>query len=213
MNLPAPPPILLTAFEPFHGATINASREVGERIAAGDSRVTFVVLPVIRGEAEDAALRALRAMADDDNRPGFMISLGEAPCAEVRLEKVAINWDDFRIPDNAGNQPRDEAINAGGPDAHFVTLPVARLAAALCGRTPVPVVVSLSAGSFLCNHLAYCALDALAADSLCPYGFVHVPAVRPGDPTDGRPDLDAITITVRQILDAAAAHGLPGSDP
>jgi pyrrolidone-carboxylate peptidase len=60
-----------------------------------------VVLPVIRGEAEDAALRALRAMADDDNRPGFMISLGEAPCAEVRLEKVAINWDDFRIPDNA----------------------------------------------------------------------------------------------------------------
>lgn len=188
------PPILLTAFEPFGGAAMNASLEAARLLAATDTRIALVALPVARGEAEQIALRALA-----DTRPVLFVSLGEAKRPSVTLEKAALNWDDFRIPDNAGNQPRDEAIVPDGPAAYFATLPAASIAAALQGKTPLPVTVSLSAGSFLCNHVAYCVSHALARDPLCPYGFVHVPAVRPGDQTT----VEEIAETLRAVLAAA----------
>jgi pyroglutamyl-peptidase len=79
---------------------------------------------VVRGEAERIALAALQHLLDGGTPPALMLSLGEAKQGEVSLEKVAINWDHFRIPDNAGNQPRDEPIVSGGPDAYFATLPL-----------------------------------------------------------------------------------------
>ena len=204
------PPVLLAAFKPFGGDNVNTSQQVAERLAQGDPAIRMVVLPVVRGAAEDAALAALRALAEAGTPPRLIVALGEARSArEVRLEKVAINWDDFRIADNAGNQPRDEPIRPGGPAAYFATLPVAPIAARLNGATPVPVVVSLSAGSFLCNHVAYAVSDALATGELpksvcrASFGFVHVPTVRPGDGPDVR-SLEAITVTVRAVLDAAS---------
>ena len=37
----------------------------------------------------------------------------------ITPERVAINCDDFRIPDNKGNQPIDEMIVAGRPGSLF----------------------------------------------------------------------------------------------
>ena len=68
----------------------------------------------------------------------------------MRLEKVAINYDDFRIPDNAGNQPRDATICLGGLPAYFATVDVGAIERHLEGRMPLPARVSLSAGAFLC---------------------------------------------------------------
>lgn len=42
---------------------------------------------------------------------------------DITVERVAINCDDFRIPDNGGNQPEDEPVVADGPSAYFATLP------------------------------------------------------------------------------------------
>lgn len=196
-------PVLLTAFEPFGGAAINASREAARLLAADDPRLVSVTLPVARGAAETRAWATLDYLIRDGTPPALILSLGEAgPEPVVRLEKVAVNWDDFRIPDNAGNQPRDEPIMPDGPAAYFATVPVARIAAALAGRTPLPVTVSLSAGAFLCNHLAYAMLQALAERPVtCPYLFVHVPAWRPG----GAVSLAAIAETLRAVLDSALA--------
>lgn len=185
--------VLLTAFEPFGGARVNVSLEVARRLAAKDARLLLHVLPVARGAAEESALSLLHALGAAGACPHLMVSLGEAGGRDyVALEKVAINWDDFRIKDNNGSRPRDTAIDPAGPDALFATLPVARIAARLENKTPLPVRVSLSAGAFVCNHLAYRVLHARPA---CPYAFIHVPAVR-NDPAA----LAAITETVRIVL-------------
>lgn len=215
---PIPAFFLLAAFEPFNGAAVNASLEVAHRLAENDPALDLVVLPVVRGEAERVLLGALAGRSENNGTaaPRLVIALGEAGnSAEVRLEKVAVNWDDFRIPDNAGNQPRDEAIVSDGPAAYFATLPVARIAADLAGQTPVPVVVSLSAGSFVCNHFAYAVLHALATKKpatgtpLPPaFGFIHVPALRPETERDASLTLDAIAATVRAVLDAATAAAI-----
>lgn len=192
---------LLTAFEPFGGADVNASAEAARRLAEADARITLVVLPVTRGDAERAALSALQRLIDAGTPPDLVISLGEARRPHVCLERFAVNRDDFPIPDNAGNQPRGEPILVGGPARYSPTLPVAALAEAL-HFTPVPVALSPDAGTFLCNHVAYCLCHALTGSSI-PYAFVHVPAVRPGDTIE----LDAVVQTLRALLDAAQTTG------
>ena len=107
-----------------------------------------------------------------------------APCAvvalglagnrhQITLERVAINLIDARIPDNAGRQPIDVPVRRGGPAAHFATLPLKRMLAAALERA-LPVALSLSAGSFVCNALFYHLLDTLAGTRI-PAGFIHVP--------------------------------------
>lgn len=194
------PRILLTAFEPFAGAAINASEEVARRIAADDESVRLAVLPVVRGEAERIALGVLRDLARDGGAPDLVLSLGEAARPHVCLESVAVNRDDFPIPDNAGNQPRGAPILPEGPAAYPTTLPVVDLADRLQGTTSVPIVISADAGTYLCNHIAYCLAHELDGSGT-PCGFVHVPAVRPGDIIT----LEAVAQTVRALLDGARA--------
>jgi pyroglutamyl-peptidase len=166
--------IFLTAFEPFGGSPINASWEVATRLAARNPEIVLTQLPVVIGEAERVAMEAFRVQSVT---PQCFIALGEAGATPViRLEKIAINWDDFRAPDNAGNQVYNTKISAHGPDAYFASVDVAKIEVALAGKTPMPVKVSLSAGAFLCNHLAYQMLD---ANLPCPFIFIHVPNWRP----------------------------------
>lgn len=199
--------ILLTAFEPFGGATVNGSEAASRLLAERDERIHLVVLLVVRGEAEGKALEALAALPAP---PVFFLSLGEKKMEPpgIHLEKVAINWDDFRLPDNLGNQPCDTPIREDGPAAYFATAPVKQIVSALSGQTPVPVSVSLSAGAYLCNHLAYCMLDVLAehpGSSL--YAFAHVPAWRPDQ---GEEALVRVVDTLQLIVDTALA-GAGGS--
>jgi len=212
--------ILLAAFEPFGGAAVNASLLVARRLIEDDPTLGLIALPVARGQAERVLLGTLAARARAETPPlTVVLALGEARGAtDVRIEKVAVNWDDFRIPDNAGSQPRDQPIRADGPAAYFATLPVSAIAARLAGKTPVPVVVSLSAGSFVCNHLAYATLDALATNALdlsVPppvFGFIHVPAARPEDVGNGVPSLDDIAASLRAVIDAVQAMPFVAAD-
>lgn len=186
--------LLLTAFEPFGGATINASLEAARRLAEADDSLALAVLPVVRGEAERTALAALRRLIAAGGPPALVVSLGEASRPCVCPERFAVNWDDFPIPDNAGNQPRGEPIVPGGPD-RYALMPPGLFPEA--GATPVPVAVSEDAGTFLCNHVAYCLAHVL--DPALPYAFFHVPAARPGDTITA----DAIAETLRALLEAA----------
>ena len=92
--------ILLTAFVPFGGADVNASQAIAERLAATNTALELLLLPVVAGKAE----AILRARLAEGPLPTVCLSLGEADeTPHVRLEKVAVNWDDFRLPDNDGN--------------------------------------------------------------------------------------------------------------
>lgn len=188
--------VFVTAFDPFGSASVNGSREAALCWAALDPEITVAVLPVVRGLAWRVAQTTLAALTEP---PKLWLLLGEAgrEPKTVRLEKIAINWDDFRLPDNLGAQPRDVPVVPHGPDAHFSSLPVARIAAELDNKTPLPVQVSLSAGSFLCNHLSY---HALHAQLPFPAAFVHVPAWRP---EDGGEALGQLVATLRAVKESA----------
>ncbi|HEY8427040.1 MAG TPA: pyroglutamyl-peptidase I [Sandaracinaceae bacterium] len=169
------PSVLVTGFEPFGGQAINPSelavRALDGRIVDGH-RVIGRVLPCVFGEAAAALRKELRALS-----PALVLCAGEAGGrAEIAVERVAINLDDARICDNAGARPIDRPIVPKGPAAYFATLPVKAIVSALCAAG-IPAVVSHSAGTFVCNHVFYSLMRALARRPAVRGGFVHVPFV------------------------------------
>ncbi|NLD34638.1 MAG: pyroglutamyl-peptidase I [Clostridiales bacterium] len=165
--------ILLTAFEPFGGEERNASLDAMALVpdALAGLRVVKRTLPVAFGASVDMLRRAVLEV-----QPDAVLCLGQAAGrADITPERVAINLDDARIPDNAGHQPIDRPIAAQGPPAYFSTLPVKAMAAAI-RAAGLPASVSNTAGTYVCNHLMYGLLHLLAQD--CPHvrgGFMHVP--------------------------------------
>jgi pyroglutamyl-peptidase len=160
--------LLITAFEPFGGHEVNASWEAVKLLADDyDTRL----LPCVFGAATDALWKAVEQV-----EPDVVLCTGLADDrAEISIERVAINLDDARIPDNAGAQPVDRPIVAHGPAAYFATIPVKACLAAV-EAAGAPVGLSNSAGTFVCNHVLYGLLHGAAIRRPgLRGGFVHVP--------------------------------------
>lgn len=170
--------VLVTGFEPFAGAASNPSGEVARLVARHNAgyeehgiEVRGVVLPVTFAGAVAALERAIAK-----HSPDVVLALGLAEGRDaITPERVTINLDDARIPDNDGAQPIDEPIEADGPAARFTGLPVKSMVAAIRGAG-VPSSVSLTAGSFVCNHVAYVLGGIAERHPGMRAGFVHVPA-------------------------------------
>jgi pyroglutamyl-peptidase len=184
-------PVLVTGFEPFGGDPINPSalvvRALDGRVIAGVP-VRGVVLPCAFGLAIDAMQAALTT-----HRPQLVLALGlAAGRGGFSLERVAINLDDARIPDNAGAQPIDRPVVARAPAALWTTLPIKAMAAALRAAGH-PAEVSNSAGTFVCNHLFYGLQRALRRRRGVRGGFMHLCAV-PEQAAPGMPSLPLVTL-------------------
>jgi pyroglutamyl-peptidase len=199
--------VLLTGFEPFGGETENPSWEAarvlqGKRI--GGHRIEARCLPTVFGAANVALGRAIR-----ESDPALVVCVGQAGGrAHVSLERVAINRDDARRPDNAGACPIDAPIVARGPAAYFSTLPIKRLRRAL-QRAGIPAEVSNTAGTYVCNHVFYGLMHALRARRDVSAGFVHIPyspaqaAAHPGAPSLAT---DVVTEALRLIVRTTLKH-------
>lgn len=166
--------ILLTGFEPFGGEALNPSQALAETLHGrwvDGVPVTGVVLPCVFGDALATLDQAL-----DTHRPTLVLALGQAGSrADLSLERVAINVNDARIPDNAGRQPIDTPVVPGGPAAYFSTLPIKAIVAEL-HAAGLPASVSQTAGTFVCNHVFYGLMHALATRHPgARGGFMHVP--------------------------------------
>lgn len=165
--------ILLTGFEPFGGDTINPSWEIARALdgeSIDQARVVAVQMPCVFGQAHEALAAALRA-----HRPRLVLCLGLAANRNaMSLERVGINVDDARIPDNAGAQPIDEPAVPGAPAAYFATLPIKAMVAALHAEG-LPAEVSQTAGTFVCNHLLFGLMHQLRRRRGVRGGFMHVP--------------------------------------
>ncbi|HET6602959.1 MAG TPA: pyroglutamyl-peptidase I [Xanthomonadaceae bacterium] len=165
--------VLLTGFEPFGGEPVNPSAQAvqaldGERIGA--LRVRAAVLPCAFCAAGPALGAALVRHA-----PELVIAVGQAGGRDrICLERVAVNLVDARIADNQGEQPVDLPVIAGAAPAHFTTLPVKAMHAALV-RAGIPAELSLSAGSYVCNAVFFELMERLAAMPGVRGGFVHIP--------------------------------------
>lgn len=165
--------ILVTAFDPFGGESVNPALEALKRLPnqiQGQEIYKLQVPTVFHKSAQVLKARALEL------QPDVIVCLGQAGGrSQITPERVAINQDDGRISDNEGNQPIDQPIQADGPPAYFSTLPIKAIVARLW-EAGLPAAVSNSAGTFVCNHLMYQALY-LADYYLdnCQAGFIHIP--------------------------------------
>jgi pyroglutamyl-peptidase len=146
-------------------------------------RVVAAQLPTVFGASTLERVRLLKL-----HKPALVICVGQAGGrSAISLERVAINVDDARIPDNTGSQPVDTSVVPGGPAAYFTTLPIKAMLQAL-QDAGVPAEVSQTAGTFVCNHVFYALMHALATRrgfKRTRGGFIHVPYV----PEQGVPNL------------------------
>ena len=179
---------LFTGFEPFGRDAVNPALEAVRRLPPrlGGLEVATRVLSTAFGRALDALHDAVATTG-----PDIVLSLGLAGGrAALSLERVAINIDDARIADNAGRQPIDLPIVAGGAPAYFTTLPIKAAVAAL-REAGLPAIVSNTAGTFVCNHVFY--------------GLMHFAATR-------RPAMRAGFLHVPYLPSQAARHAGKGGD-
>ena len=213
------PRVLLTGFDPFgddrlspnpmnpSGLAVRALH--GERIHG--HQVVAAELPCLFGTAITELGKLLLV-----HKPALVICVGQAGGrSTVSLERVAINVNDARIPDNADAQPIDTPVVVTGPAAYFSTLPIKAMMQSL-QQAGVPAEVSQTAGTFVCNHVFYGLMHALATQrglKKTRGGFIHVPLL----PEQGTPCLPldlvisalrlAVAMALQTERDVAAGAG------
>ena len=165
---------LVTGFVPFGGHGLNPSGELarkidGQTIAGVD--IVGRILPVDIEKIDGAIAKVL-----DEIDPVAVVNLGlVAGEPVVRLERVALNLAAFEIPDNAGRLVEDRTLDKAGETALWSRLDLRRIRRALLDRG-IPVRLSSTAGTYLCNAAMYRFLRAVPAGVPC--GFIHVPLLR-----------------------------------
>ena len=199
--------LLLTGFTPFDGEKINPALEAVKRLPNEIAGLEIVKLevPTVFGESVRLVQEAI-----EREQPDFVLSVGQAGGrAEITPERVAINVDDARIPDNVGQQPIDIPIFADGENAYFATLPVKAMTDAI-RNAGLPSALSNTAGTYVCNHLMYGVLHHLHQNhKSIKAGFIHVPYIpeqtadKPGVPFM---PLDDIVRALEAAIAAIPAH-------
>ncbi len=180
------PTVLVTGFEPFGGEGVNpswmAAQALHGRTVAGH-RLIGARLPCVFGDSVEVLRDLLQR-----HRPALVIGTGQAAGrAALSLERVAINVNDARIPDNDKAQPVDTPVIAGGPAAYFTSLPIKAMLASLLAEG-INAEVSQTAGTFVCNHVFYGLMHELATRhdlKRTRGGFIHVPWL----PAQGQPSM------------------------
>ena len=216
------PTILLTGFDAFGGDALNPSW-LAVQALHGEVIEGHAVVAAQLPTAFAASTKALRCLLRR-YRPALVIAVGLAGGrSALSLERVAINIQDARIPDNADAQPIDLPVVKRGPAAYFSTLPIKAMQRAL-ENEGVPAEISQTAGTFVCNHVFYALMhqlqtdaDALPTGNTCGRsggkssartetgkaprgGFIHVPYL----PEQGAPNM-ALADMVRGLRTACAS--------
>ena len=167
--------ILVAAFDPFGGENINPALEAVKSLddTIGDHQITKLEIPTVFHKSKQVIEQELEQQNYD-----AVLVIGQAGGRfELTPERIGINVDDARIPDNEKNQPIDQSIQAEGEAAYFSNMPVKRMVESI-KAAGVPARLSNTAGTFVCNHILY-QLGYLQATrfSNIRFGFIHVPYV------------------------------------
>jgi pyroglutamyl-peptidase I len=203
--------ILVTGFDPFGGEKINPALETIKRLpdAVLGARIIKLEIPTVVGKS----LAKIQEAVEKEN-PDVVLSIGQAGGrSEITVERVGINIDDCRIPDNEGNQPIDEPIVADGPSAYFVTVPIKAIVEKIKANK-IPASISNTAGTFICNHVCYgvahLAAARTAAGKPMKSGFIHIPFLP--EQVIGKPaltpsmSLETIVSGITHALEAIVEH-------
>ena len=204
--------ILVTGFDPFGGEKINPALETIKRLPDTilGAQIIKLEIPTVVGKS----LAKITEAVEKEN-PDAVLSIGQAGGrSEITVERVGINIDDCRIPDNEGNQPIDEPVVKGGPAAYFVTVPIKAIVENIKAHN-IPASISNTAGTFICNHVCYgvahLAAARTAAGKPMKSGFIHIPFLP--EQAIGKPaltpsmSLETIVSGITHALEAIVKHG------
>lgn len=204
--------ILVTGFDPFGGEKINPALETIKRLPDTilGAQIIKLEIPTVIGKS----LAKIKEAVEKEN-PDVVLSIGQAGGrSEITVERVGINIDDCRIPDNEGNQPIDEPVVKGGPAAYFVTIPIKAIVENIKAHN-IPASISNTAGTFICNHVCYgvahLAAQRTAAEKPMKSGFIHIPFLP--EQVIGKPaltpsmSLETIVSGITHALEAIVEHG------
>ena len=138
--------ILVTGFDPFGGETVNPAYEAVKLLpdTIGGAQIFKLEIPTVFSLSGPAVEEGIKKY-----QPDVVLCVGQAGGrASISVEKVAINFVDARIPDNNGEQPLDEPLQADGPAAYFSTLPVKAMVQHV-KDAGLPCYLSFTAGTYV----------------------------------------------------------------
>ena len=197
--------VLITGFDPFGGESINPAFEAVKQLPD-----TIEGAKVIKLEIPTVFRKSLEKIEENiiKHNPDVVISIGQAGGRfGITPERVAINIDDARIPDNETNQPIDIPIFEDGDAAYFTTLPIKAMVKEMQDNG-IPASVSNTAGTFVCNHVMYGVLYMTAKKyPNIKAGFIHVPYIpsqvvtKPNQPSMSTDDITkGLALCIKAIV-------------
>ncbi|AZU60296.1 pyroglutamyl-peptidase I [Neobacillus mesonae] len=168
--------VLVTGFDPFGHEKVNPALEAVKQldeIIIDNVQIVTQEVPTVFHDSIEVVIKAI-----ETHNPDVVICVGQAGGrTQVTPERIAINIDDARIPDNQKEQPIDEAIFEDGPAAYWTTLPIKRMVHEM-RKAGVPAAVSNTAGTFVCNHLFYGLMHYINTNATEIRGdFIHIPYI------------------------------------
>ena len=192
--------VLVTGFDPFGGEKLNPALEAIKSLPSEiqGAEVRWLEVPTVFYKSAKILEEEIRIY-----QPDIVLCIGQAGGRKgLTPERVAINQDDARIPDNEGNQPIDLPIRQDGAPAYFSSLPIKAMVQAI-KKEGLPASVSNTAGTFVCNHLMYQAL--YLVEKKFPHvkaGFMHIPYMM--EQVVNRPTTPAMSLVdIRRGIEAA----------
>ena len=198
--------ILVTGFDPFGEEKINPAAEVVKMLPEeiGGAEIIKLEIPTVFHKSVELIKEVLKK-----GEPDYVISIGQAGGRfGITPERVAINLDDARIPDNEGNQPIDARIRFDGENAYFSQLPIKAMVQAM-QKAGIPASISHTAGTFVCNHVMYQVLHLTHTEfTKTKAGFIHIPFLpeqvidRPGTPSMNLNDMvRGISVAIEAMIE------------
>ena len=200
--------VLVTGFQPFGTDTMNPAYEAVKLLpdTIAGAEIVKLEIPTVFSKSGPAVEAGIK-----EHNPDVVINVGQAGGRScVTVEKVAVNLAEARIPDNDGEQPMDEPLQADGDTGYFATVPVKAMVQNV-REHGIPCHISYSAGTYVCNAVMYNVL--YMVQKRYPNiraGFIHVPyaSEQVVDKPNGMASMSLETIakSLEYCIEAAVNH-------
>lgn len=198
--------ILVTGFDPFGSDKINPAIEAVKKLpdTIKGAKIIKLEIPTVFNKSAQVVHQAIVK-----EQPDYVLNVGQAGGrSALTPERVAININDGRIPDNDGYQLLGEPIQADGDTAYFTQLPIKAMAKAI-RAAGLPAIVSNTAGTYVCNHIFYQVQYMRTKEfPKLKAGFIHIPFLpeqvitRPNQPSMALADIvKGLTAAIGAIVE------------
>lgn len=192
--------VLVSGFKPFLGQSINPSEIIAIELSKKIAQVKSVILPV-----EFTKSFILLKDHIEQELPDYLIMLGQASGRKkISLEKVALNWNQTSVSDEAGLTPVMGSIIKNSALALMSNFPIDAVFEKL--KSP-ELEISFSAGTYVCNEIYYHVLKNFKEKSLKSV-FIHLPLIPEQVPINDKP---SIKIEVQLEILTRLIHSLRGN--